>query len=148
VNVLTKSGGNDYHGTVFEFHRNDKLDAKPYQFTTARPKNDFKWNDFGFEVDGPVRIPGLFNGKDKLFFMSNYEALRRRQSVLNTFSVPTAKMFTGDFSELLPSTIIYDPNTGQPFPGNVIPSDRLDPISLRFLNYYNSAGVLGTNNFA
>jgi hypothetical protein len=148
VNVLTKSGGNDFHGTLFEFHRNDKLDAKPYQFTTARPKNDFKWNDYGFEVDGPVRIPGLFNGQDKLFFMTNWEALRRRQSVLNTYSVPTHRMFAGDFSELLPSTIIYDPETGQPFPGNVIPTARLDPISLKFLNYYNSADVPGINNFA
>ena len=89
VNVLTKSGGNAYHGALFEFLRNDVLDAKQYQFTTAKPKNPFKWNDYGFEVDGPVRIPHLFNGRDKLFFMTNYEALRRRQSVLNTFTVPT-----------------------------------------------------------
>jgi hypothetical protein len=148
VNVLTKSGGNVYHGALFEFLRNDKLDAKQYQFTSARPKNPFKWNDFGFELDGPVRIPGLFNGRDKLFFMANYEALRRRQSVLNTFTVPTAKMFAGDFSELLPSTVIYDPVTGQPFAGNIIPSNRLDPTSVKFLNYYNSANVLGTNNYA
>ena len=148
VNVLTKSGGNAYHGALFEFHRNDALDAKQYQFTSTRPKNPFKWNDYGFEVDGPVRIPGLFNGRDKLFFMTNYEALRRRQSVLNTFTVPTAKMFTGDFSELLPSTIIYDPNTGLPFAGNIIPTNRLDPISVKFLKYYNSASTLGTNNFA
>ncbi|MBI3426275.1 MAG: TonB-dependent receptor [Acidobacteria bacterium] len=148
VNVLTKSGGNAYHGTLFEFLRNDKLDAKQYQFTAARPKNPFKWNDFGFELDGPVRIPKLFNGKDKLFFMSNYEALRRRQSVLNTFTVPTTKMFGGDFSELLPSTVIYDPNTGQPFAGNIIPTNRLDPISVKFLKYYNSGSALTTNNFA
>jgi len=148
VNVLTKSGGNAYHGALFEFLRNDVLDAKQYQFTSAKPKNPFKWNDFGFEADGPVRIPKLFNGKDKLFFMSNYEALRRRQSVLNTFTVPTARMFAGDFSEILPSTIIYDPTTGQPFQGNIIPTNRLDPISVKFLKYYNSANVLATNNFA
>ena len=148
VNVLTKSGGNAYHGALFEFHRNDALDAKQYQFTSAKPKNPFKWNDYGFEVDGPVRIPHLFNGRDKLFFMTNYEGLRRRQSVLNTFTVPTAKMFTGDFSELLPSTIIYDPTTGLPFPGNIIPTNRLDPISVKFLKYYNSASTLGTNNYA
>lgn len=148
VNVLTKSGGNAYHGALFEFLRNDKLDAKQYQFTSAKPKNPFKWNDFGFEMDGPVRIPKLFNGKDKLFFMSNYEALRRRQSVLNTFTVPTTKMFGGDFSELLPSTVIYDPNTGKPFAGNIIPTNRFDPISVKFLKYYNSANALTTNNFA
>jgi len=81
INVLTKSGGNQYHGALFEFLRNDKLDAAPYSFTaTHQTKSPFKWNDFGFEFDGPVRIPKLFNGQNKLFFMANYEALRRRQS--------------------------------------------------------------------
>ncbi|MEP6850448.1 MAG: hypothetical protein ABI999_16435, partial [Acidobacteriota bacterium] len=147
VNVLTKSGGNSFHGTLFEFLRDEKFDAKQYQFTSVKPKNPFKWNDYGFEVDGPVRIPHLFNGKDKLFFMGNYEGLRRKQSLLNTFTVPTTKMFAGDFSELLPSTIIYDPNTGLPFAGNIIPTNRLDPTSLKFLKYYNSASVLAANNF-
>src|SRR5438876_11711771 len=114
VNVLTKSGGNGYHGSVFEFLRNDVLDAKQYQFTTAKPKNPFKWTACGFELDGPVRIPHLLDGRDKLFFMSNYEAFRRRQTVLNTFTVPTTKMFGGDFSDILPGTIIYDPTTGLP----------------------------------
>ncbi len=140
VNVLTKSGGNAYHGALFEFLRNDAMDAKPYAFTTVHPaKSPFKWNDYGFELDGPVRIPGLFNGHDKLFFMSNYEALRRRQNSLATYSVPTPAMFTGDFSELLPGTTIYDPITKQPFPNNKIPGDRLDPISVKLLQYYNSA---------
>jgi Carboxypeptidase regulatory-like domain len=143
VNVLTKSGGNTYHGALFEFLRNDALDAKEYQFTTVKPKNPFKWNDYGFELDGPVRIPHLLDGRDKLFFMSNYESFRVRQSVQATYSVPTAKMFAGDFSELLPSTIIKDPNTGVPFQGNVIPSNRLDPISLKFLQYYHSATLPG-----
>jgi hypothetical protein len=149
VNVSTKSGGNAYHGALFEFLRNDAADAKPYAFTSARPKKSpFKWNDFGYELDGPVRIPKLFNGKDKLFFMSNYEALRRRQTSQATFSVPTAKMFAGDFSELLPGTMIYDPTTQQPFAGNIIPTKRLDPISLKLLNYYNSATLPGlTNNY-
>jgi len=155
VNVLTKSGGNAYHGALFEFHRDDALDAKQYQFTSAKPKNPFKWNDYGFELDGPIFLPhfgeggpSVWSGKNKLFFMTNYEGLRRRQSVLNTFTVPTTRMFGGDFSELLPSTIIYDPNTGLPFPGNIIPTNRLDPTSVKFLKYYNSSNVLGTNNFA
>ncbi len=148
VNVLTKSGGNAYHGTAFEFLRNDVLDAKQYQFTSVKPKNPFKWNDYGFELDGPVRIPHLFNGRDRLFFMANYEAFRQRQTTLGTYSVPTAKMFAGDFSELLPTTVIYDPLTRQPFPGNIIPSNRLDPVSLKFLKYYNSATLPGlTNNY-
>jgi hypothetical protein len=147
VNVLTKSGGNKYHGTLFEFLRNDVLDAKDYQFVSSPAAKTLKWNDYGFELDGPVRIPHLFNGQDKLFFMSNYEAFRNRRTVSNKFTVPTTKMFAGDFSELLPGTIIYDPTTGLPFPGNIIPSNRLDPISLKFLNYYNSAPTLGVNNF-
>ena len=101
INVLTKSGGNQYHGALFEFVRNDKLDAKPFSFTSKpQAKNPFKWNDYGFELDGPVRIPKLFNGKDKLFFMANYEALRRRQNFQSIYSVPTAAMFNGDFSGL------------------------------------------------
>src|SRR6185369_7605298 len=147
VNVVTKSGGNAFHGSLFEFLRNDGLDAKPYAFTSVRPaKSPFKWNDFGFEVDGPVHIPGLFDGRDKLFFMTNFEGLRRRQTTQATFTVPTAKMFAGDFSEILPGTLIYDPLTGQPFTGNVIPANRIDPISKNFLPYYRSATLPGLLN--
>src|SRR5438876_295903 len=114
VNVVTKSGGNAFHGSLFEFLRDEKFDAKPYAFTSSHPdKSPFKWNDYGFEVDGPAL-------KDKLFFMGNFEGLRRRQTTQSVFTVPTAKMFTGDFSELLTGgtpTIIYDPNTGLPFAG-------------------------------
>src|SRR5213593_2393785 len=147
INVLSKSGGNVYHGSLFEFMRNDALDAQPYAFTVVHPpKSPFKWNDYGFELDGPVRVPKLYNGHDKLFFMANYEALRRRQNFLSTYSVPTPAMFKGDFSEL--ATPIYDPRTKQPFPGNKIPPDRLDPLSLKLLQYYNSATLPGlTNNY-
>jgi len=149
INVLTKSGGNAYHGSLFEFLRNDVLDAQPYAFTSVHPaKSPFKWNDYGFELDGPVRMPKLYNGRDKLFFMANYEALRRRQNFLSTYNVPTPAMFNGDFSEL--GTIIYDPITKQPFPGNKIPAERLDPVSLKLLKYYNSSTLPAaglTNNY-
>jgi len=147
VNVLTKSGSNVYHGALFEFLRNDVLDAQPYAFTSVHPnKQPFKWNDYGFELDGPMRVPHLFDGRDKLFFMANYEALSLRQNFLSTYSVPTPAMFTGDFSQL--GTTIYDPQTEQPFPGNKIPQNRLDPISLKFLNYYHSSTLPGlTNNY-
>ena len=154
VNVLTKSGGNSYHGSLFEFLRNNFMDAQPYKFR-VNPNENFKWNDYGFELDGPVRIPHLLDGRDKLFFMSNYEALRERRNRVVTFSVPTPKMFGGDFSELLPGglsatpKIIYDPTTGLPFPGNIIPTNRLDPTSLKFLKYYNSATLPGlAQNFS
>jgi hypothetical protein len=147
INVVTKSGGNAYHGTLFEFVRNNSFDAQPYAFTSVHPaKSPFKWNDFGFELEGPVRIPKLFNGRDKLFFMANYEWLKRRQNFLTTYSVPSPAMFTGDFSAL--TTPIYDPTTKQPFPNNTIPTTRLDPVSLRLLKYYNSGTLPGlTNNY-
>jgi hypothetical protein len=142
INVLTKSGGNSYHGALFEFLRNDKLDALPYSFTSKpQVKQPFKWNDFGFEADGPVRIPKLLNGRNRLFFMANYEAFRRRQNTQATYNVPTAAMFGGDFSGL--GTTIYDPTTKTPFPNNTIPSAVIDPISRKLLNYYNSANVPG-----
>jgi hypothetical protein len=140
VNVVTKSGGNAFHGTVFEFVRDDALDAKPYAFTSVHPaKSPFKWNDFGFEADGPV-------WRNKLFFMTNFEKLRRRQTTQSTFTVPSQKMFSGDFSEILPGTIIYDPTTGQPFPGNIIPAGRISPYSKNLLNYYHSATLPGLLN--
>lgn len=142
INVLTKSGGNSYHGAMFEFLRNNALDAAPYSFTTNhQAKSPFKWNDYGFEIDGPVRIPKLFNGQNKLFFMANYEALRRRQNFQSLYSVPTAAMFTGNFSGL--NTTIYDPTTKTPFPGNIIPSSRLDPTSQKLLAYYPPANIAG-----
>ena len=148
INVLTKSGGNSYHGALFDFVRNDKFDAIPYAFTATHPtKSPFKWNDYGFVVDGPVRIPKLFNGKNRLFFMANDEWKTQRANSQGVYSVPTPAMFTGDFSGL--GTTIYDPNTGAggatktPFPGNVIPSNRIDPISQKFLKYYVPSNLPG-----
>ena len=83
INVLTKSGGNAYHGALFDFVRNDKLDAMPYAFTAVHPKKSpFKWNDYGFEIDGPIRIPKLFDGRNRLFFMANDEWKSQRQNSL------------------------------------------------------------------
>ena len=148
VNVLTKSGGNAYHAALFEFLRNNKMDAQSYAFSAAQhvPTTPFKWNDYGFELDGPVGIPKLFNGRDKLFFMANYEALRRRQSAPQNYTLPTQAMLNGDFSSL--SAKIYDPTTKLPFTNNVIPIARLDPISLKLLKYYPAAATAAlTNNY-
>jgi hypothetical protein len=151
INVLTKSGGNAYHGALFEFVRNDKFDAVPYAFTANHPKKSpFKWNDYGFEVDGPVRIPKLLDLRNRLFFMANDEWKAQRQNSQGTYSVPTPAMFTGDFSGL--GTTIYDPSsaanggTKTPFTGNGIPSDRIDPISKKFLKYYVPSNLPGLSN--
>jgi hypothetical protein len=147
INVLTKSGGNAYHGSLFEFVRNNDFDALPYQFTATKPGvSPFKWNDYGFEIDGPVVIPKLFNGRNRLFFMANDEWLAQRQKFQSVYSVPTAAMFRGDFSQF--ATTIYDPTTKAPYPGNVIPSSLISPISQSLLKYYNSATLPGlTSNY-
>ena len=76
INVSTKPGTNQYHGTLFEFLRNDKLDAKNYALREqSAPKDPFKWNQYGFTLGGPVWIPKVFKGTDQLFFMSNYEVV-------------------------------------------------------------------------
>ncbi len=141
INVSTKPGGNRFHGALFEFLRNDKFDAKPYAFTPNPPaKSPFKWNQYGFELDGPVRIPKLVNGRDRVFFMANYESFRQRRNFNGTYTVPTAAMMGGDFSGI--SNIIYDPATKAPFPGNVIPANRIDPVSKKLMNYLPGANIV------
>src|SRR5579862_9773087 len=132
VNVSTLSGTNQFHGTVFDFLRNNYADARPYAFTSVVPKSPpFRWNQYGYTLGGPIWIPKLFNGRSRLFFMSNYEGfanLAQAQTVYSTF--PNAFRGVGttngnaDFSQLLPRTIT-DPTTGLPFPGNIIPAARL-----------------------
>jgi Carboxypeptidase regulatory-like domain len=167
VNISTKPGGNDYHGTLFYFLRNDKLDAKSYAFTSSRPPKDpFKWNQFGFTLAGPVSVPKLFNGRDRLFFMTNYEWFRQRQNVQSVSSLPSAAMQGGNFNELIttPNTGlatkgIFDPmsrsisngvNTATQFPGNVIPANRINPISKQLLEFYQVPNLVTAdlrNNF-
>lgn len=153
INVLTKSGGNQYHGTAFEFLRNDKLDSKNYAFTSARPAKDpFKWNQYGGTFSGPVVIPKLFNGKDKLFFMANYEAFRQRRQTQGVYSVPSAAMRDGNFSEIAGG--IYDPLTRTVaadgtansilFPGSIIPANRIEGISKKLLEFYPAPNIVTT----
>jgi hypothetical protein len=155
VNISTKSGTNEYHGTVFEFLRNNTLDARPFGFTTGKVPTSapFKWNQYGFTLGGPVQIPKVFNGRNRLFFMSNYEGFKLRAEAQQTFSLPSAAMHAGNFSEILPGTAIKDPaNNDQPFAGNIIPNSRLDPISLGMLEFLpspnNSSGSLVNNHLA
>ncbi len=145
INVSTKSGTNLFHGALFEFLRNDKLDAKPYDFTGKRPAKDpFKWNNYGFTLGGPVVLPKIFNGRNKLFFLSNYEWFRRRQSGQGLYSLPSPAERGGDFTAI--GQPIFDPNTRvvnadgtvsiQQFPGNVIPQSRFSPVSIKLLQFY------------
>ena len=148
VNVSTKAGSNNYHGALFEFLRNSKLDAAPYSFSATRSKNQpFKWNQYGFTLSGPLSIPKLFNAKNKLFFMTNFEGFNQRATSNGLFSFPTLAMRSGDFSSLLPrlGTQLYYP-TGRsqnangsynvtPIPNNIIPSSLIPKQSIQMLQY-------------
>ena len=140
VNVTTKSGTNELHGTAFEFLRNEKLDAKNFFDPPDRPKPPFKRNQYGFAVGGPVYIPKIFNGRNKAFFFTDYEATRIRVSNTVTSTLPTPLMRKGDFSELLtlrrPAVTLLDPTTNNPFSGNIIPASRLDPVSSTLIKLY------------
>jgi len=155
INVATKSGTNEYHGAMFEFLRNDKMDANPYSFTSIRNKKDpFKWNQYGFTLGGPFWLPKIYNGKDKLFFMANYESFRNRRSSTGLYSLAPVAFQGGDFSTL--ANRIYDPATrvrladgtlsGTLFPGNVIPAARISPISKKLLEFYRTPTLPGVLN--
>jgi len=152
INVSTKSGTNLYHGSLFDFIRNNYFDARPFGFTSSVPASaPFKWNQFGFYLGGPVQIPKLFNGKNRLFFMSNYEGFRLRNQTQTVYSTPSVAMRNGDFSQLLPKTKITDPlNNNAPFPGNIVPSNRFDHAAVGLLAYYPAPNIPGTgltNNY-
>jgi carboxypeptidase family protein len=126
VNIITKSGSNIFHGSLFEFYRNDKFDSRNY-FSTTKPL--LHQNQYGGSLGGPLK-------SNKTFFFGDYEGFGQQQGVTNLITVPTMKMRSGDFSEL--TTPIYDPlaTPRTAFQGNVIPSNRLDPIALRFMSLY------------
>ena len=128
VNAVLKSGGNNFHGSVFEFFRNAALDARDYFEDPATKKASFKQNQFGGTFGGPVI-------KNKLFVFGDYQGTRIRNPLAWNSKVPTLQERTGDFSAP-GEPIIYDPSTGLPFPGNIIPSGSIDAISQAFMNLY------------
>src|SRR4029453_6226374 len=96
--MALKNGGNTYHGTLFEFFRNDLLDARNF---FDQEKSKLRQNQFGGELDGPVRIPKVFNGKDRAFFVASGERIRGIGGGARLSRVPTALERTGDFSQTL-----------------------------------------------
>lgn len=140
INIVLKSGTNQVHGALFEFLRNQLLDARNFfNATSVRPP--VKLNQFGFTLGGPVVIPHLYHGRDKTFVFGDYEGTRGRTAVTNNNLVPTAAQQHGDFSSL--STPILDPLTSPktPFAGNVIPANRLSPQATFFLPFYPQANT-------
>lgn len=128
VNVVTRSGTNEFHGSAFEFLRNDSLNSDDFFLGAPTRLNQ---HQFGGTMGGPIF-------RDKTFFFASYQGFRRsRESFDNSGIVPTERERNGDFSQSVfqgkPVTII-DPLTGKQFPGNVIPADRISPIATKYLD--------------
>ncbi|HKC87258.1 MAG TPA: carboxypeptidase-like regulatory domain-containing protein, partial [Blastocatellia bacterium] len=158
LSFASKGGTNQYHGSAYEFLRNDAFDARSYFENT---RGILKQHDFGWSFGGPVWIPKVYKGKDKTFFFSTMEWFRnRRAGQPFTASVPSPEMYTGDFSKwvdrngnMIP---IYDPVTTRtvngvrirdPFPGNKIPDNRISPFAKQFLAIV-QAGIKPTTTAA
>lgn len=144
LNIVYKSGTNQFHGSAYEFLRNSVFDANGFFSNRIGEKlSSFKRNQFGGTVSGPIR-------KDKTFYMASFEGLRERRFSTSTFSVPTVPQRDGDFSGTVDRSgrqvTIFDPYTTRPnasggfirdaFPGNVIPRQRMDPVAVNVMKYY------------
>jgi len=161
INLVTRSGDNDFHGSLWEFLRNNALDARNYfdNFFDS-PTLPFRQNQFGYYVGGPVFIPRVIDGrKTRTYFSTYYEGLRSTQSITTFATVPDDAERSGNFSDLLGPAIgndclgrpvlqgeIYDPTTTvanancpggfvrNPFPNNTIPT--INPVAAAYLKYY------------
>ncbi len=144
INLVTKSGTNEFHGSLYEFHRNSALNATDFFLNRAgQPKQPLVYNDFGYTVGGPIL-------KDKAFFFWSQEWRRERRGVPRQSLVPTMLERQGDFSgpnsRMYPDPIDY--MTGEPFPNNKIPADRISPYGLAWAKLYPEPTVSPTSDFA
>ena len=148
VSMVTRSGGNKVRGSLYEFLRNNAFDARNFFDAT---KSKLILNQFGATVNGPVVLPKIYNGKNKTFFLFSWETLRSVSGITARGVVPDPQMLVGDFTGARtaagnPQTII-DPLAGnKPFPGNKIPSSRLDPVSRAITSWYPKPNVSGNVN--
>lgn len=171
VTMVTKSGTNQLHGTLFEFLRNSVMDCNSFFANkVGTALTSFKRNQFGASLGGPVRLPRVYNGRDRAFFFFDYEGTRKTTPFFQQFSVPTEGERQGDFSDTFisaagPLRVIYDPFSTRPnpalpgkylrdpFAGNIIPRNRVDPVAADINKYFpapNRPGAAGThlNNYA
>jgi hypothetical protein len=139
IQMTTRSGTNQFHGSAYEFLRNDQFDARNF-FAARRPV--LRYNQFGASLGGPIR-------RDRSFFFFNYEGIRNNRQNTILGNIPTAAELAGDFSAN--ATAVRDPLTGAPFAGNIIPASRLDPVGSAIAQLYPAPNVAGAatrnNNF-
>src|SRR5215203_4505397 len=175
VNVAVKSGTNNFHGSAYTFVRPEQLTANNFfNNKTGKERAPRLYYRYGGQVNGPVKIPYLYNGKDRTFFMFAYEKQYNKRAEPTIYSVPTLRMRTGDFSELIVNRnniadanniVIYNPfsgatsgsnvvrtsfgcptaaNTPVPAACNIIPANLINPATLRFLSLYPEPNLPGT----
>src|SRR5947207_1075661 len=141
INLITKGGTNQFHGTAFEFLRSDKLNATDFGLRGAgQPKSKLKYNNYGFNFSGPIK-------KNRAFFFWNKECRREKRGVVLSAKVPTAAERIGDFSGALTDPLPHDPITKLPFPGNKIPAANLSPAGLAILKFFPLPNTSGSNNW-
>jgi outer membrane receptor protein involved in Fe transport len=146
MDLVTKTGTNDFHGALWEFFRNDTLDARNFFLSPTAPKAPLRQNQFGFQIGGPVWIPKLYDGRNKTFFMVDYEGLRLIKNVTSLDTVLTPLMRQGNFSEF--KTQLRAVN-GQTFSGNIIPASLISPQAVKALQYMPLPNLPGiTNNLS
>jgi hypothetical protein len=161
INVVLKSGSNRLHGAVYEFARRSGWDANSFQNNSrcvtvdangkchGAPKDGHWLDQYGVQLDGPVYVPKLYNGRNKTFFLFNYERYREGSPQPLILSVPAPEMRQGDFSRNVDARgrliTIYDPNSGRqdgsqwvrdPFPGNAVPRERMNATALQLIKYF------------
>jgi hypothetical protein len=167
INIATRGGTKELHGSLYEFLRNDALDARNAFLTTKDPitgrtKPVVRYNQYGGTVGGPVYIPKIYDGREKTFFYFGYEQWKYRTANISRSTVPTQAERDGDFSNTRDGTgkviQIYDPATTRPnpngsgyvrdiFEGNIIPRNRMDPLALKILPYLPLPNVAPNNAF-
>lgn len=162
INVVTKSGTNDVHGSAYDFVRNSQMDANGFFRNRNRnPRSPFQRNQFGGTLGGPLSIPSVYSGRNRTFFFADYEGTRSRQAASNTYTVPLDEWKAGNFSNLRFTNgqliTVYDPlttqqdqqgnYTRQAFAGNIIPASRLNAVGRNIASYYPSPNATPSNAF-
>ena len=158
ITLITKSGTNEFHGGVFDYYQSQRLDANSWlQNRAGRTKAIYHRNDFGASAGGPIVLPKLYNGKNKTYFFFSYEGFRQPSTAgVGELTVPTAAFKAGDFTGWKlsngSSIPIFDPTTTKsnpaggftrdPFPGNVIPGNRISTIARNIMKYMPDPNVL------
>lgn len=148
ISVDLKSGGNQFHGVAYDYIRNELFNANDYEDNrNGVRRSKFRWEQPGIEIDGPVIIPKIYDGRNKTFFMAGWEQVHILSPAPEYLSVPTALERTGDFSQSLNGgpLAIYDPLTTTPngsggytrtaFSNSQIPTNRIDPVAKAILTY-------------